>query len=142
VLLMPLLLPLADLVGVTRQVAVTAYCFGDGFSNLAYPTNPVLLIVLGLANLRYSRWMRWTAPLWAVVLPVTLVFLWWRWCSIWGRFRLGMIQWGDSHDGKESCGMTLDDGCWACAAGFAAGGLCGRGFAPPHTGGCPPHTGG
>ncbi len=76
VLLMPLLLPLADLVGVTRQVAVTAYCFGDGFSNLAYPTNPVLLIVLGLANLRYSRWMRWTAPLWAVVLPVTLVFLW------------------------------------------------------------------
>ncbi len=47
VLMMPILLPLADLVGVTRQVTVLAYCFGDGFSNMAYPTNPVLLISLG-----------------------------------------------------------------------------------------------
>jgi len=47
-LLIPILMPLGDLVGVTRQAGVTAYCFGDGFSNLAYPTNPVLLICLGL----------------------------------------------------------------------------------------------
>ena len=40
VLMMPILLPLADLVGVTRQLTVTAYCFGDGFSNLAYPHQP------------------------------------------------------------------------------------------------------
>ena len=38
-LMMPILLPLADLVGVTRQLTVLAYCFGDGFSNMAYPTN-------------------------------------------------------------------------------------------------------
>ncbi|PWH17927.1 MAG: hypothetical protein DDG59_07170 [Anaerolineae bacterium] len=63
-LVMPILLPLADLLGVTRQVTVTAYCFGDGFSNLAYPTNPVLLICLGLTMVSYPRWMRWTAPLW------------------------------------------------------------------------------
>lgn len=75
VLMMPIILPLADLVGVTRQITVTAYCFGDGFSNLAYPTNPVLLIVLGLAGISYSRWMRWTLPLWLVVLPVTVIFL-------------------------------------------------------------------
>ncbi len=75
VLMMPIILPLADLVGVTRQVTVTAYCFGDGFSNLAYPTNPVLLIVLGLAGISYARWMRWTLPLWLVVLPVTVIFL-------------------------------------------------------------------
>jgi len=74
-LLMPILIPLADLVGVTRQVAVTAYCFGDGFSNLAYPTNPVLLICLGLTVVTYPRWIKWTASLWLGVLLVTLAFL-------------------------------------------------------------------
>jgi uncharacterized ion transporter superfamily protein YfcC len=76
ILMMPILLPLADLVGITRQVTVLAYCFGDGFSNLAYPTNPVLLIALGLAGVRYGRWMRWSASLWFVVLGITAFFLW------------------------------------------------------------------
>ncbi|MBN2549534.1 MAG: YfcC family protein [Anaerolineales bacterium] len=74
-LLMPILLPLADLVGVTRQIAVTAYCFGDGFSNLAYPTNPVLLICLGLTVVSYPKWLRWTLPLWAGVVAATILFL-------------------------------------------------------------------
>jgi uncharacterized ion transporter superfamily protein YfcC len=74
-LLMPILLPLSDLVGLTRQVTVTAYCFGDGFSNLAYPTNPVLLICLGLTVVSYPQWLKWTARLWLGVLAVTLVFL-------------------------------------------------------------------
>jgi uncharacterized ion transporter superfamily protein YfcC len=62
-LMMPILLPLADLLGVTRQVTVLAYCFGDGFSNLMYPTNPVLLICLGLATVSYTRWLKWSLPL-------------------------------------------------------------------------------
>jgi uncharacterized ion transporter superfamily protein YfcC len=74
-LLMPILLPLSDLVGLTRQVTVTAYCFGDGFSNLAYPTNPVLLICLGLTVVSYPQWLKWTAKLWLGVLAVTVVFL-------------------------------------------------------------------
>ncbi len=74
-LMMPILLPLADLVGVTRQVTVTAYCFGDGFSNLVYPTNPLLLIVLGLAVVGYPKWLKWTLPLWFWVVLVTLIFL-------------------------------------------------------------------
>jgi uncharacterized ion transporter superfamily protein YfcC len=74
-LLMPILLPLADLVGVTRQVAVTAYCFGDGFSNLAYPTNPVLLICLGLTVVSYPKWLKWSLKLWFWVLLVTIAFL-------------------------------------------------------------------
>ncbi len=76
VLMMPILLPLADLVGVTRQLSVTAYCFGDGFSNMAYPTNPVLLIAIGLASVGYGKWMKWTWKLWAVIIPITLLFLW------------------------------------------------------------------
>ena len=74
-LMMPILLPLADLVGITRQLAVTAYCFGDGFSNLAYPTNPVLLICLGLTVVSYPKWLKWTAKLWFWILLITLVFL-------------------------------------------------------------------
>jgi uncharacterized ion transporter superfamily protein YfcC len=74
-LLIPLLLPLADLVGVTRQSAVTAYIFGDGFSNMAYPTNPVLLICLGLSTVSFTNWLKWTARLWAWVALVTIIFL-------------------------------------------------------------------
>ncbi|RME35445.1 MAG: hypothetical protein D6793_07275 [Thermoflexia bacterium] len=74
-LVMPILLPLGELLGVTRQTVVLAYCFGDGFSNLMYPTNPVLLISLGLASLGYPRWLRWSLPLWAWVFLATVLFL-------------------------------------------------------------------
>jgi uncharacterized ion transporter superfamily protein YfcC len=74
-LMMPIVLPLADLIGVTRQTAVLAYIFGDGFSNLAYPTNPVLLISLGLTVVSYPKWIRWTAKLWLWVILVTIIFL-------------------------------------------------------------------
>lgn len=74
-LMMPILLPLADLIGVTRQTTVLAYCFGDGFSNLAYPTNPVLIIALGLTVISYPKWMRWTAKLWLCVMIATAAFL-------------------------------------------------------------------
>ena len=55
--------------------AVLAYIFGDGFSNLAYPTNPVLLICLGLTVVSYPKWMRWTAKLWLWVVLATVAFL-------------------------------------------------------------------
>jgi uncharacterized ion transporter superfamily protein YfcC len=74
-LMMPILLPLADLVGVTRQVTVTAYCFGDGFSNMIYPTNPVLLIALGLTVVSFPKWFRWSLPLWGLILLITVAFL-------------------------------------------------------------------
>ena len=74
-LMMPIVLPLADLIGVTRQTAVLAYIFGDGFSNLGYPTNPVLLISLGLTVVSYPKWIRWTARLWLWVILATIVFL-------------------------------------------------------------------
>ncbi|HZJ21699.1 MAG TPA: SLC13 family permease [Anaerolineales bacterium] len=74
-LMIPIVMPLADLIGVTRQTAVLAYIFGDGFSNLAYPTNPVLLICLGLTVVSYPKWMQWTAKLWLWVILATIAFL-------------------------------------------------------------------
>ena len=74
-LMMPLLAPLADLVGITRQTAVLAFDFGDGFSNMIFPTNALLLIALSFTVVGYPKWIRWTAPLQAAILAITSLFL-------------------------------------------------------------------
>jgi uncharacterized ion transporter superfamily protein YfcC len=74
-LLIPILMPLADLVGVNRQIAVSAYTFGDGFSNMAYPTNAALLITLSLTVIPYPKWFRWVLGLWFWVILATIIFL-------------------------------------------------------------------
>lgn len=72
---MPLIAPLSDLVGITRQTSILAFCFGDGFSNILYPTNPVLLICLGLTVVSYPRWIRWTYKLQLFSFGLACVFL-------------------------------------------------------------------
>jgi uncharacterized ion transporter superfamily protein YfcC len=74
-LMMPILTPLADLVGITRQTAVLAFNFGDGFSNIIYPTNALLLIALSFTVVSYPRWIRWTWKIQVVILLITSVFL-------------------------------------------------------------------
>ncbi|MDR2517462.1 MAG: hypothetical protein LBC88_08800 [Spirochaetaceae bacterium] len=74
-LMMPLLAPLADMAGITRQTAVMAFDFGDGFSNMIYPTNAALLVGLSFTVAGYARWMRWTWKLQAVILFLTAAFL-------------------------------------------------------------------
>lgn len=70
-LLMPLIAPVAQLSGVSLQVAVLAFAFGDGFSNTFYPTNPVLLISLGLSGVSYSKWARFSIRFQLPVLVIT-----------------------------------------------------------------------
>lgn len=55
-LLIPLIVPLAQIFGISPQLCIVAFAFGDGFSNVFYPTNPVLLISLGLADVSYGKW--------------------------------------------------------------------------------------
>ncbi|NLA12273.1 MAG: YfcC family protein [Firmicutes bacterium] len=74
-LLIPILTPLADLSGLTRQTMVLAFCFGDGFSNVFYPTNPVLLLCLGLTTVSYTKWFRWIGLLQLTVLAITALAL-------------------------------------------------------------------
>ena len=74
-LLIPIIIPLADLVGVNRQIAVSAYTFGDGFSNMAYPTNAALLITLSLTVISYPKWVKWVLGLWFWIILVTVIFL-------------------------------------------------------------------
>jgi uncharacterized ion transporter superfamily protein YfcC len=59
---MPLMAPLADLVGLSRQVAVLAYQFGDGFTNILVPTNAVLVGILAIAGVPFDRWLRFVVP--------------------------------------------------------------------------------
>lgn len=74
-LVMPLIAPLSDLIGITRQTSVLAFCFGDGFSNVIYPTNPVLLICLGLTVVTFPKWFKWTYKLQLLSLGIACVFL-------------------------------------------------------------------
>ncbi len=55
---MPIMVPLADLLGLTRQTAVLAFNFGDGFVNYILPTSGALMGILGAANVPYDRWVR------------------------------------------------------------------------------------
>jgi uncharacterized ion transporter superfamily protein YfcC len=72
---MPIMAPLSDVVGVTRQVAVLAFQFGDGFSNMILPTNIVLMAILGVAGIPYDRWLRFAAPLLLKLLVVAALAL-------------------------------------------------------------------
>jgi uncharacterized ion transporter superfamily protein YfcC len=60
---MPLMAPISDIVGVSRQVAVLAYQMGDGFMNMIVPTNPVLMGILGICGIPYGRWFQFIWPL-------------------------------------------------------------------------------
>ncbi|WZL73970.1 YfcC family protein [Clostridiaceae bacterium 35-E11] len=59
----PILAPLSDLVGVTRQTAVLAYQFGDGISNIFTPTSGYFMAGLALAKVPWSKWAKWILPL-------------------------------------------------------------------------------
>jgi uncharacterized ion transporter superfamily protein YfcC len=59
-MLIPLIVPLAQIFGISSQLCIVAFAFGDGFSNVIYPTNAALLIGLGLADINYAKWFRWT----------------------------------------------------------------------------------
>jgi len=61
-LTMPVMAPLADVVGVSRQTAVLAFQFGDGWINPILPTSGVTMGVLGLAGIPWERWIKWMLP--------------------------------------------------------------------------------
>lgn len=59
-LLIPIIAPLAQMFGLSMQLAISAFAFGDGFSNVFYPTNAGLLIALGLTEISYGEWFRYS----------------------------------------------------------------------------------
>lgn len=74
-LLMPMISPLASLVGLSQQVAVSAFCLGDGFTNLLYPTNPLLMIALSVTVVSYPKWFKWTFPVQLLMFILSILML-------------------------------------------------------------------
>ncbi|ERT05266.1 na+/H+ antiporter family protein [Lyngbya aestuarii BL J] len=62
-LTMPIMAPLSDLLGISRQTAVLAFQMGDGLNNLIIPTSGVTMGVLSIAKIPYEIWLRWIMPL-------------------------------------------------------------------------------
>jgi len=75
VLTMPLLVPLSDLIGLPRQVAVLAYQYGAGLCELITPTNGALMAMLAAAGVRYEDWMRFALPLYGVLVVLAIAAL-------------------------------------------------------------------
>jgi uncharacterized ion transporter superfamily protein YfcC len=80
-LTMPIMAPLADLLGVSRQLAVLAFQLGDGFTNLITPTSAVLMGSLHAGGVTYGEWLRstWTLQLWLALAGALALAggLWW-----------------------------------------------------------------
>jgi uncharacterized ion transporter superfamily protein YfcC len=74
-LTMPLMAPLADLSGITRQTAVLAYQFGDGFTNMIIPTSGVTVGTLAMARIPYEKWFRWNLPVQIMFFVMSLALL-------------------------------------------------------------------
>ena len=70
-LLIPIIAPLAQLFGINMQLAIVAFAFGDGFSNVIYPTNAGLLITLGITDVSYGEWFRYSWKFQALNLLLT-----------------------------------------------------------------------
>lgn len=70
VLTLPILAPLADLMGFSRQIAVLAYQYGAGLCELLTPTNGALMAVIAAAGVRYEEWFAFAVKMWAVLMGV------------------------------------------------------------------------
>lgn len=74
-LTMPIMAPLADLAGVSRQVAVLAFQLGDGLTNLIVPTSGCLLGVLGVARLEWGKWAKFQIKMQVLLFALATVFM-------------------------------------------------------------------
>ncbi len=63
---MPIMIPLADVVGIIRQLTVLIYQFGDGFASYIEPTSGTLIATLEVAKISYEKWVKFLFPIWAI----------------------------------------------------------------------------
>ncbi|MDZ4195897.1 MAG: hypothetical protein U1C51_01470 [Candidatus Izemoplasmatales bacterium] len=75
ILIMPILIPLVRIIGISEELAILAFVFGDGYTNIIFPTNAVLLIGLSVAGISYAKWFKWTFKLQLIVLLITSIVL-------------------------------------------------------------------
>lgn len=74
-LIMPILLPICSVIGLSPNLLILTYCIADGFSDVLLPTNPVLLIALSMSNVSYGKWVKWTWKIQLAVFVTSLLVL-------------------------------------------------------------------
>lgn len=74
-LIMPIILPIAQTLGISTTVIILTYCIADGFTDVILPTNPVLLIGLSIANVSYGKWVKWTWKFQVCMFALTVLVL-------------------------------------------------------------------
>lgn len=74
-LVMPIVLPITNALGVSPTLVILTYCMADGFTDVILPTNPVLLIGLSMANVSYWKWLKWTWKLQLLLFAVSVAVL-------------------------------------------------------------------
>ncbi|GAA4712645.1 YfcC family protein [Brevibacillus fulvus] len=74
-MIVPILVPLADLLHITRQVAVQAVMFGEGLVNCVNPTSGVLMAILAMTGIPYGKWVKFFLPLFLVWFVLAIIFL-------------------------------------------------------------------
>ena len=74
-LVMPIVLPITDALGISPTLVILTYCMADGFTDVILPTNPVLLIGLSMADVSYWKWLKWTWKLQMLLLAVSVLVL-------------------------------------------------------------------
>ncbi len=72
---MPLMAPISDVLGLSRQTAVLAFTSGDGFSNTIIPTSGILMAMLSLAHIPYEKWLRFMLPLFLQLMLISALFI-------------------------------------------------------------------
>lgn len=73
---MPIMAPMADVIGMTRQSAVLAFQFGDGFSNVISPTSGYFMAALAIGGIKWEKWAKFMWPLflvWCVIAVVLMI---------------------------------------------------------------------
>jgi len=71
---MPIMAPLSDLLGITRQTAVLAFQFGDGFSNVLWPTT-ALPVICSIAKVPIDKWWKYFVPFFGWLLVAQMIFM-------------------------------------------------------------------
>lgn len=76
-LVMPLVLPLAHLIGLSSNSVVLSFCLADGFTNLLYPTSGIMIIAIGIIGVSYTKWLKFSWPLFVIegVISVAVMML-------------------------------------------------------------------
>ncbi|QYA25207.1 putative basic amino acid antiporter YfcC [Gramella sp. MT6] len=74
-LTMPIMAPLSDVLGISREIAVLAFQMGDGLTNMIVPTSGVTMGVLSIANIPYDKWLKWAFPKVLILILVSMLLL-------------------------------------------------------------------